>query len=58
MAHAIHCGNIGFDCEGIIRAGSDNEVIRLAADHAQEVHRLVETKPGNAEKVKAAIRAE
>jgi predicted small metal-binding protein len=34
----LHCRDAGFDCEGVIRANSEEEVLKLAAQHAQEVH--------------------
>jgi predicted small metal-binding protein len=37
MGKAIHCSDVGFDCEGVVRADSDDEAVRLAAEHAQKV---------------------
>lgn len=34
----LHCRDAGFDCEGIIRAGTEEEVMTQAAKHALEVH--------------------
>lgn len=34
----LHCRDAGFDCEGVIRANSEEEVLNQAAQHAQEVH--------------------
>jgi predicted small metal-binding protein len=58
MGKVIHCSDIGFDCEGIVRADSDEEAVRLAMKHAQEVDGLEEITPDIAEKVKASIRGE
>jgi predicted small metal-binding protein len=58
MGKAIQCSDIGFDCESIIRADSDDEAVRLAAEHAQKVHGLSEITPEIAVKVKALLREE
>ena len=54
----IHCRDVGFDCEGVVRADSDEEVIALAAQHAADVHGVTELTPKNVEAVTAAIREE
>jgi predicted small metal-binding protein len=53
----LKCADVGFSCEGVIRAESIDEVLRQAAVHAKEVHQ-VDVTPEIAEKVKAAIRTE
>lgn len=34
----LHCADAGFDCEGVIQAESDDEVMKLAAAHVGESH--------------------
>ena len=34
----LHCRDAGFDCEGVIKAATDEEVLTQAAAHAREVH--------------------
>lgn len=34
----LHCSDAGFDCEGVIQANTEEEVMQQAARHAQEVH--------------------
>lgn len=53
----LKCADVGFQCDGVIRAESEDEVLRQAAVHAKQVHQLDVT-PDIAEKVKAAIRNE
>lgn len=53
----LHCQDAGFDCEGIIRANDEEEVLNLAAKHAQEVHGVSVT-PEMAEQLKTLIREE
>jgi predicted small metal-binding protein len=58
MEKAIHCKDVGFDCEGIVRANSDQEVMQLAAEHAKSVHGVTELTTEMVEKVKSVIRDE
>ena len=53
----LHCRDAGFDCEGVIRAGSDEEVLTQAAQHAREVHG-VEATPEMQTNLKSLIREE
>ena len=34
----LRCRDVGFDCDGVIRAQSEEEVLRQAAEHAQTQH--------------------
>jgi len=34
----LHCRDVGFECDGVIRAPSEEEVLRQAAEHAQTQH--------------------
>jgi predicted small metal-binding protein len=58
MEKVIHCKDVGFDCEGIVRANSDQEVMQLAAEHAKSVHGVTELTNEMVEKVKSVIRDE
>jgi predicted small metal-binding protein len=58
MAKVINCKDVGFDCEGVCRAETEEEVIQMAAAHAKEVHGIQDITPEIVEKVKAAIRDE
>lgn len=42
MGKTIHCKEVGFDCEGVVRAGSEEEVLQMAAEHARNVHGVTE----------------
>ncbi len=53
----LHCRDAGFDCEGIIRANSEDEVLKQAAQHALEVHSVSVT-PELAEELKTLINDE
>lgn len=58
MAKVINCKDVGFDCEGVCRAETEEEVMQMAAAHAKEVHGIQDITPEIVEKVKAAIREE
>ena len=58
MEKVIHCKDVGFDCEGVVRANSDPEVMQLAAEHAKSVHGVTELTNEMVEKVKSVIRDE
>lgn len=58
MAKVLHCKDVGFDCEGVVRADTEGEVLQMAAEHAQSVHGLNELTEDVVEKVRAAIREE
>lgn len=56
MAVEIRCKDVGFNCDGVITAHTEEEAIKMAADHAKSVHGLQNITPEVATKVKAAIR--
>ena len=58
MAKIVHCRDIGFDCEGVIHAATEEEALAQAASHAQAVHGLQEVTPEVVAAVRAAIRDE
>ena len=53
----LHCKDAGFDCAGIIRGQHEDEVLQLAAQHAEQVHQVTVT-PEMAEQIKGLIREE
>ncbi len=53
----LHCRDVGFDCDGVIRAESEEEVLRQAAEHAQTQHG-VQVTPELANQVRSKIRDE
>lgn len=53
----LHCSDAGFDCKGVIKAATDEEVLTLAAEHAQSVHGVNVT-PELAEQLKTLIKEE
>ena len=58
MEKVIHCRDVGFDCNGVIKAKTDEEALALAAEHARTVHGVAEITPQVVEQIKAVIREE
>jgi len=55
MAKVIHCKDAGFECEGVIKADSEEEVLKLAAEHAKKIHGVSQLSDEMVQKVKAII---
>ena len=36
----IRCRDLGFDCEGVVKAETEEELLQQVAAHAEEVHNL------------------
>ena len=53
----LRCRDAGFDCEGVIQAATEEEVLTQAAEHAQAVHN-VQVTPELAEQIKTLIKDE
>ena len=53
----LHCRDAGFDCEGVIKGNTQEEVLKQAAQHAQDVHGVSVT-PQLADQLKTLIKDE
>lgn len=53
----LHCRDAGFDCEAVVSATTEQEVLNQAAEHAQTVHGVTIT-PELAAGIKNLIREE
>jgi predicted small metal-binding protein len=51
MTKVVNCRDLGFDCDGVVRAESAEEALELVAQHAKEVHSMDEVPPEVVEKV-------
>lgn len=56
MPKVIRCRDVGFDCDGVIRADTEQEALQQAAEHAKTVHGLKEVTPEVVQKVKSVMR--
>jgi predicted small metal-binding protein len=55
MAKVLRCDAIFLGCGHVVRADSEEELLRLAAEHAKQVHGVREIDEAMARKVQAAI---
>ncbi len=58
MEKVIHCRDVGYDCDGVIRAKTEDEALKQAAAHAKSVHGLKEVTPDVVAKIKSVMREE
>ena len=58
MTLVVHCRDVGFDCDGVVRSDSEEELLQQVADHAKSVHRLEEVTDEIVEKVKSVVQVE
>jgi len=55
MAKVLRCDAIFLGCGHVVRAESEEELLRLAAEHAKEVHGVSEIDEAMARAVRNAI---
>jgi predicted small metal-binding protein len=53
----LHCSDAGFDCQAVIQASTEEEVLTQAVEHAREVHG-VEVTPEMADQLRTLIKEE
>lgn len=58
MTKVVNCRDVGFDCEGVVRAETEEAALKMVADHARTVHGLETVSPEVVAKVKAVMRDE
>lgn len=51
----LHCSDAGFDCDAVVTAKTEEEVLQQAAVHAQQVHGVTVT-PEMAQQIKGLIK--
>ena len=56
MPKRLRCRDVGFECDEEIKGETDEEVVRLATEHARAVHHVPAITPELAGRVRAAIR--
>ena len=50
----LRCRDVGFDCDAVVHAESEEEVLAIAAQHAKQVHQ-VEVTPEQAKQIATLI---
>ena len=58
MAKVIHCRDVGFDCNEVIRAETEEEALRQTAEHANSAHGIKKIPPDVLAKAKSVVREE
>lgn len=58
MTKVVNCRDVGFDCEGVIRADTEEEALKLVDEHAKEVHGMQEISPEVVDKVRSVMQDE
>ncbi|WP_020571544.1 DUF1059 domain-containing protein [Neolewinella persica] len=58
MEKVIKCRDVGFDCDGVIRAKTEEEALKLAAAHAKAAHGLEDVTPEVVKKIKSVMTEE
>jgi predicted small metal-binding protein len=58
MTKVVYCREVGFDCEGVVRADTEQAVLEMVAEHARTAHGLQTVSPEVVEKVKSVMRDE
>ncbi len=58
MKKVIYCKDVGFDCEGVIRANTEEEAMQQAVTHAREVHGVTDISEEVVSKIKSVMQEE
>jgi predicted small metal-binding protein len=56
MGKVIRCRDVGFNCDGVIKASTEQEALAMAAQHAKEVHGVKEVTPEIVKKIKEVMK--
>ena len=55
MTIKVNCRDLGLDCEGVVQAETEEELIALVAKHAADVHGMDDVPPEVVLKVKEVM---
>ena len=58
MTKVVRCRDVGFDCDGVVRAETEEEALKQVAAHAKAVHNVETVSEEVIEKVKKVMRDE
>jgi predicted small metal-binding protein len=42
MTRELQCRDVGFDCDAVVVADNDEDIVRQVAEHARDVHGLTD----------------
>lgn len=54
----IKCRDVGFDCDAVVRAPTEEQALQMAAQHAKEAHGIDTVPPDVVEKVRGVMKDE
>jgi predicted small metal-binding protein len=55
VTRELNCSDAGFDCDAVVRAESDDEVMAQAATHVREVHGMDQIDDTTANHIRSQI---
>lgn len=55
MAKLFRCRDVGFDCDAEVRADNEEDLLRMVAEHAREVHGMEDVDDATVQKVLASV---
>jgi predicted small metal-binding protein len=58
MSKVVRCRDVGFDCDGVVRAETEEEALKQVAAHAKAVHNVETVSAEVIQKVKKVMRDE
>jgi len=58
MEKVIRCRDVGFDCNGVIKADTEEKALALAAEHAKAVHGVKDITPDIVKKIRSVMKNE
>lgn len=58
MTLVVNCRDVGFDCDGVVKAENEEQLMKQVAEHAKEVHNVTEVTPELVQKVRQVVREE
>ena len=55
MTLVVRCRDVGFDCDGVINAENEEQLMQQVAEHAGDVHQVTEVTPDLVAKVRQVV---
>lgn len=55
MGKMLRCSDVGVECDAVIEAETEEELMQKVVQHAKDIHSITDITPELAAKVKAAI---
>ena len=52
----LRCQDVGFDCKGVLRAPTEEELLKQAAEHARKDHGLKSLDAATVSKIRSKVR--